>query len=298
MPTSSVPASTRSSGWQATGAGGALGLRHPDARTLDGIPRSTAHTGAAQQARLAALGLRCVTLPVLRDVDTVEDACAVAAEAPGSAFAVAFEPQLRGAGGGAANGSASCLRAVGGEVLPLDVDRWLAAVTPEDEALLDLAEPPVLDVGCGPGRHVLELSRRGRPALGVEASPHATVIARRQGARVLERSIFDGIPGAGRWGSALLLDGSIGIGGRPRALLRRIRSLLRTGGAVLAELEPPGRTGRHLTVRAECAGSVGGRFPWATVGVNDAPQLAREAGLVLEKRWRKGERWFARFEVP
>ena len=197
-----------------------------------------------------------------------------------------------------AQAKGTCLRTVDGEVLPLDPSRWLGTVTPEDGALLDLAEPPVLDVGCGPGRHVLELARRGRLALGVDASPQAALIARSRGAPVLERSIFDRIPGAGRWGSALLLDGSIGIGGRPVALLRRVRELLRPGGILLAELQPPGTPGRCLTVRLELAGAAGRWFPWATVGVDDAADVAHAAGLVAGSPWQAGARWFTRFTVP
>jgi hypothetical protein len=43
---------------------------------------SSVTTGAAQLARLGALGLRVRSLPVLRDVDTIADARAVAAAAP------------------------------------------------------------------------------------------------------------------------------------------------------------------------------------------------------------------------
>ena len=47
-------------------------------------------TGAAQRARLEALGLRTADLPPLLDVDTFEDARVVAEGAPGTAFAAAF----------------------------------------------------------------------------------------------------------------------------------------------------------------------------------------------------------------
>jgi hypothetical protein len=59
-----------------------------------------------------------------------------------------------------------CLRTTDGRVLPLDLDRWLGPITPEDQAVLDLVRGPVLDVGCGPGRHVLALAERGTMALG------------------------------------------------------------------------------------------------------------------------------------
>lgn len=65
----------------------ALGLRRSDPRVFLGVPMSVAGTHAAQLDRLAGLGLRTASLPVLRDVDTFDDALAVAAHAPGTRFA-------------------------------------------------------------------------------------------------------------------------------------------------------------------------------------------------------------------
>ncbi|MCY0938033.1 TIGR04282 family arsenosugar biosynthesis glycosyltransferase [Streptomyces sp. H34-S4] len=65
----------------------ALGLAAPDPALLLGVPMSVPETGAVQYERLRAAGLRTGRLPVLRDVDTAEDARLVAAEAPAGAFA-------------------------------------------------------------------------------------------------------------------------------------------------------------------------------------------------------------------
>lgn len=194
------------------------------------------------------------------------------------------------------NSRASQLRTIDGDVLPMHLDRWLGGPSPEEEAVLDLALAPVLDVGCGPGRHLRALGERGLPALGVDPAPHAADLARRAGAAVLERSIFDRIPGAGRWGSALLFDGSIGIGGQPVVLLRRIAALLRPGGRVLAELDGPGVPTRSVVVRLEADGEAGSWFPWAVVGVDEAAALASAAGLALRGMWKGGQRWFARID--
>ena len=69
----------------------AIGLRTADARVFDGVPMSRDNTGAVQRARLAILGLRTEILPPLRDIDTIEDARAVAREAPDGRFAAALE---------------------------------------------------------------------------------------------------------------------------------------------------------------------------------------------------------------
>jgi uncharacterized protein len=64
-----------------------IGLRCADPAAFRGVPMSEATTGLAQRVRLAVLGLRTAVLPPLRDVDTIADAQAVAAEAPAGRFA-------------------------------------------------------------------------------------------------------------------------------------------------------------------------------------------------------------------
>jgi len=68
-----------------------IGLREPDPRAFHDVPMSTGATAAAQLARLEQLGLRTAQLESLRDVDSYEDAVAVATLAPWTGFAAAFE---------------------------------------------------------------------------------------------------------------------------------------------------------------------------------------------------------------
>jgi rSAM/selenodomain-associated transferase 1 len=68
-----------------------LALRDPHhAAALVGVPMSTATTGADTRAALEAAGLSVGGTSVLRDVDTVADADAVAALVPDSRFAAAW----------------------------------------------------------------------------------------------------------------------------------------------------------------------------------------------------------------
>ena len=159
--------------------------------------------------------------------------------------------------------------------------------------MLARAVPPVLDVGCGPGRHVLALAARGVTAMGIDPAPGAVSIAATSGAPVLLRSVFEDVPGASRWGSALLMDGNIGIGGDPRRLLVRLRDLLRRGGRGLVEVDAPGRPMKRLTARIESGSSRSDAFPWAFVGADDIGDLARSAGFSLTDLWMEGARWFA-----
>ena len=181
-----------------------------------------------------------------------------------------------------------------GSVLAFALDRWLGPLMAADEAVLDRAQSPVLDVGCGPGRHVLALARRGRLALGVDIAPAAVRVARLRGAPAIEGSVFSRIPGAGTWGSALLLDGNIGIGGAPEALLTRLRDLLRPGGEVLVELAPPGVPATNDQIRLEYAGQHSSPFAWAYVGIDAIDGLAHTAGFAVAERWQHEQRWFTR----
>ncbi|MEV0274296.1 DUF2064 domain-containing protein [Hamadaea sp. NPDC050747] len=73
----------------------ALALRDPaDAELLRGIPTSRPDTGVRTLRRLRDNGLRVAELPVLRDVDTADDAVEVARHCPEGRFAVAVRECL------------------------------------------------------------------------------------------------------------------------------------------------------------------------------------------------------------
>ena len=184
------------------------------------------------------------------------------------------------------------LRAPDGTALPAPSDRWVEALTIEDDSVLARAVGPVLDVGCGPGRHVLALAERGVVALGIDITPAALDLARRSGAPVLARSVFERVPGAGRWSSALLLDGNLGIGGDPAKLLARVASLLEPDGTVLVELEVPQSRFDGDRVRFDIDGVEGPWFAWTAVGPGDLPAHGAAAGLIVEDVWPAGDRWF------
>jgi SAM-dependent methyltransferase len=184
------------------------------------------------------------------------------------------------------------LRAPDGTALAARAHCWLEPLSVEDDALLGGVVGAVLDVGCGPGRHVLALAERGVVALGIDITPAAVDLARRRGAPVLARSVFDRVPGAGRWSSALLLDGNLGIGGHPAVLLERVASLLRPGGAVLVELEPPGTARTAELVRLDIGGVEGPWFAWTAVAADELSTPAADAGLAVEEVWPIGDRWF------
>ncbi|WP_319459668.1 class I SAM-dependent methyltransferase [Micromonospora sp. RTP1Z1] len=186
---------------------------------------------------------------------------------------------------------------------PLPVRRWHGPPEPATAAVVARCADPTLDVGCGPGRLTLALARAGRTAVGVDVSAHAVRLTRARGAVALRRDVFAPLPGEGRWGHALLMDGNIGIGGDPVALLARCRELLRPEGTVIVELEPPGLGlwrghTRLATLLPDGELRRGGTFRWArldTVAVHDA---AAAAGLVVREVFRAGRRSFGELVVP
>ena len=179
------------------------------------------------------------------------------------------------------------LHTAAGDVRRLPVARWLGR-DDADESLLssviDWCHGPTVDLGCGPGRVVDLLLRRGIPALGVDDSSHAIKLARERGATALRRDMFAPMPGEGRWSHAILLDGNIGIGGDPARLLDRAAALVEPGGTVVVEVDPAA-TGVHREAVRVCAG--GGSsvwFPWARVGFDAVAALATGAGLTPGRR--------------
>lgn len=191
----------------------------------------------------------------------------------------------------------AALRSACGRTFPLQVDRWWAPPSPEEDPVLHSVLPAALDLGCGPARHTRALLARGVPAIGVDNAGPAVSAARRLGTPVLHRSVFDRLPDEGRWGTALLLDGNVGIGGDPIRLFRRVRELLRSSGRALVEVEAPGQPTERLLVKAEHSGVATDWFEWARVGSDHLGAIAAATRFRLMHVWSASDRWFARLDA-
>ena len=195
-----------------------------------------------------------------------------------------------------------------GLVIRLEVGRYAGRADAVDRLLLAHCTGPTLDIGCGPGRLGAELARRGVPALGVDVTPVALLLARASGATVLGRSVFDRLPAEGRWPHALLIDGNIGISGDPAALLTRIKALLLPTGATLTvettphetderhRLRPPGDAIHPDAIDPETVDPEtavpGPAIPWARIGPDALRALAEPLGYqVIGNRLLGGRRF-------
>lgn len=196
----------------------------------------------------------------------------------------------------AVDGAVHWLVDASGRRTRLPVRRWHGAAEPAVRALVDRCTGPAIDVGCGPGRVAAHVAARGLVCFGIDTSPAAVRLTRRRGAAALRRDVFDPLPGEGRWTNVLLVDGNIGIGGDPVALLRRCAQLLRPGGTVLVEFDPPGTGLWRGTAHIARGPRRGPDFRWARVSIDAAERLAAEAGLRLRVTLTLDGRWFAELE--
>ena len=187
----------------------AIGLREADDRVFEGVPMSTARTGAAQLRRLRDLGLRVRLLPRLRDVDVPADARAVALDAPGTRFAAAWRRLSRRPGAalmrphphdalrGCARRRARRRPRVRRGIVTLAVARWSGRAGRHRRPDARAVRGPGARRRLRPGRLVGALNARGVPALGIDISARAVQQARDRGAIVLRRAVEHHGPGRG-----------------------------------------------------------------------------------------------------
>jgi glycosyltransferase A (GT-A) superfamily protein (DUF2064 family)/SAM-dependent methyltransferase len=302
----------------------AIGLREPCPAAFPGIPMSTPGTGAAQLLRLTSLGLRVCLLPTLRDVDTPDDATTVAALVPSSRFGRLHQqfvleqqfaldqqfdlgqpqrvPQCRVRPPrrhplelytAALRGERIRIELADGGVMPLAVAHWMGDPDSADRLMLNRCEGTVLDLGCGPGRLVGALAAAGTPALGIDICPDAVRLTADRGACVLRRTVEGPLPAEGRWGTVLLADGNLGIGGNPEALLRRCRKLLCPKGLLLIEADPCDQTDdRGRITLIDQAGHRAHPLPWARLGSLALAAVAECTGFLVVEEWRVASRVF------
>lgn len=189
----------------------------------------------------------------------------------------------------------------GSETTPfglLPTHRWRGKATAVDREILRHCHGSTIDIGCGPGRMAEALAQRGRAVLAIDIVEEAVEQTRARGVSVLRRDVFDRLPGEGRWDSALLADGNIGIGGSPIRLLSRVAELVRPGGRIVAEIAGPDDATHVVQLILQTAGQESPPLPWALVGHEGIGPIAAESGLSLLLLQPIRHRWVAVLERP
>ncbi|MFC4786253.1 class I SAM-dependent methyltransferase [Nocardioides sp. MAHUQ-72] len=209
---------------------------------------------------------------------------------PDESFSVVYSRALRGV--------PCTVVGVGTEPQPLPVASWTGAADSTDATMLAHCVGPTLDIGCGPGRLTAGLAELGHVVLGIDVVHEAVRQTRERGVTAIVRDVFEALPGEGRWRSALLADGNVGIGGDPVALLRRVRQLLDPRGRVVVELSPPGAGVHSMWAVLQSGTSRSRPFRWAVVGADAIAEVATAAGLAVRGTHACAGRWFAVLEDP
>ncbi len=158
----------------------------------------------------------------------------------------------------------------------------------------------VIDAGCGTGRHLEILARRGVRGHGVEVSPAAVSLAKAAGVPCVRADVFSYEP-SNPVDAVLALGGNGGLAGTlealPGFLLRLSSWLNETGRIVLtcsdwSKLPPERLNGRDspsrypgdVRMRFRLGDEVGAWFPWLLVDAETLAQVCSSVGLRIVDR--------------
>jgi len=173
----------------------------------------------------------------------------------------------------------------------------------EQEALREV-KGRVLDLGCGPGRHVLYLQKRGLDVVGLDASPTQVALARIRGVLNVYQGNVRQIPrGLGTFDSAIMMGNNLGLAGdvpRMRRFLKDLKTIMRRKGRLIGHSRIPGtwspvhlpyvkwnlergRPAGLITLRVRYKGQVGDWFDLLLIPPEELARLARETGWELTR---------------
>jgi SAM-dependent methyltransferase len=120
-----------------------------------------------------------------------------------------------------------------------DQDDW----TEEEVDALSSTGKSVLDLGCGPGRHLLGLQESGAFVVGLDTSDLVLGVCRDRGGRNLVRGASRRLPfKAGVFDSAILMSNGLGLSGgtaETLGMLDDLRRILRESGRLIAHTTDP-----------------------------------------------------------
>lgn len=172
---------------------------------------------------------------------------------------------------------------------------------PIEKQAIGLARGRVLDIGCGPGRHLLHLQEKGHEVVGIDNSPKAIDIVRKRGAKDARVVELDEIgPELGVFDTVLMFGNNFGLVGDPpgaKRFLQTLDKMTSPNALLLGVLTDPydtdnpahlayhqrnrdaGRMSGQARIRAICKDSVG---PWINLLFLSRDELT---SLLEETAW-------------
>ena len=163
----------------------------------------------------------------------------------------------------------------------------------------------VLDVGCGPGQHLLWLQERGYEVTGIDTSPGAVQVARERGAKDVRALSVTKVTELGEeFDTVLFMGNNMGLAGSlegTHALLADLRKVTGTGAVLIGHSRDPcpgedsphfayhqanreaGRYVGQLRIRVEYKGRVS---PWFGLVLFEPDVLT---GLLTQHGWERAD---------
>ena len=172
----------------------------------------------------------------------------------------------------------------------------------------------VLDVGCGPGRHLLWLQERGTAVTGIDTSAGVIQVARERGGKDVRLfSLFELTRLGEKFDTLLFMGSNIGLAGtieKTNALLDELRQVTNDDAVLIGSSLNPRATNNPHHLQYHQANEAAGRYcgqmqerfeykgrvsPWIGVVLFEPDVLV---GLLEQHNWRKealiesGPVWF------
>lgn len=164
--------------------------------------------------------------------------------------------------------------------------------------------PPILDVGCGPGRHLIGLQKRGT-VVGLDISANVLDVCRKRGGRLLILGSLARLPFKdGTFGTALMMSNGLGLTGDVEMTQRglgEVHRSLEDQGLVVAHTSDPldpesgvheeyrssnlsrGRPPGLLRIRVVYGGITGRWFELMLMPRSEAVSILKGSGFTLAR---------------
>lgn len=175
-----------------------------------------------------------------------------------------------------------------GELSRIDLSRHFRnphELSKLERRLISLASGDILDIGCGTGNYIPLMSKRGR-VLGIDISSRVIEVARASGCRLCKVADIFTFPTTKKYDTITFLGNGLGIGGtvnKTKKLLRKLSSLLKTDGQILAiGRRVVGREFVQAQLRPVWKQQIGSRFDWIHMSRGFLSDLCEQAGLRLK----------------
>ena len=164
----------------------------------------------------------------------------------------------------------------------------------------------ILDIGCGAGRHVLYLQKKGFDVTGIDASPLAIKVCKSRGlkkAEVMSITETNRLK-PGSFDTLLLMGNNFGLFGSPRrakSLLKRFFRLTPPDARIIAESRDPyktddpahlgyhkrnksrGRAAGQVRIRIRFEKHIGEWFDYLFVSKKEMEDILKGTGWIIKK---------------